>query len=476
MAFNLFSTYGLPVDTVREYVNVRKGSFDDAGFQVEFRKLQELSRNLQAGEAPKTVATLGLDDVAATKFLGYDELTATGKLIAVLRGDARVEAAAMGDEVTIISDRTSFYAESGGQVGDTGTLATPDGTLAVEDTVKLGAGVFAHKGKVISGTIRPDTTGTFTVDGGRRAKIRANHTATHLMHAALRKILGPEVGQAGSRVDPDRAAVRLHLRQQGHRRAARRGRGLGERRDPRELSLGRQGDEFRRGGRRGRARLLRREIRRRRPHPSASAITRWSSAAAPMPRRRARSGFSSSPRRRASRAASAASRPSTGAAALERVHHRNEILQKLSKLVNAQPEELETRIQALAAQQKAKVAAAPIAATGGLAGSAKALPDGVKAIIAVPDIEPKTVRETAVDLAKTIDGIAIIMTRAGPKVKIAVAVSGTHSGSHPATELLAKILPKVGGSGGGGKATLAEGMGTWSDTIPSVAGDLSLIG
>ena len=475
VAFNLFSTYGLPVDTVREYVNVRKGSFDDAGFQTEFRKHQELSRNLQAGEAPKTVATLGLDDVAATKFLGYDDLTASGTLVAVLRGDARVAAAATGDDATVVSDRTSFYAESGGQVGDTGTLTTPDGTLEVEDTVKLGAGVFAHKGKVVSGTIRPDATGTFKVDGARRAKIRANHTATHLMHAALRKILGSEVGQAGSRVDPDRlrfdftygnkvtdeqlaevedmvnAAIRenypLVVKEMSFDEAVAEG------------ALAFFAEKYGAVVRTIRFGDYSMELCGGTHAPATGEIGLFLIAS--------EASVSRGVRR---------IQAVTGAAALERVHHRNEILQKLSKLVNAQPEELETRIQALAAQQKAKVAAAPVVATGGLAGSAKALPDGVKAIIAVPDIEPKTVRETAVDLAKTIDGIAIIMTRAGPKVKIAVAVSGTHSGSHPATELLAKILPKVGGSGGGGKATLAEGMGTWSDTIPSVAGDLSLIG
>ena len=475
VAFNLFSTYGLPVDTVREYVAVRKGTFDEAGFEAEFKKHQEVSRNLQEGEAPQTVATLGLDDVTATTFLGYDRLQANGTIKAVLVGDARVPAAKEGEAITIIADRTSFYAESGGQVGDTGILRTADGTMAVEDTVKLGAGVFAHKGHVTGGTIAPDAEAEFEVEPGRRAKIMANHTATHLMHAALRKILGPEVGQAGSRVDPERlrfdftygakmteeqitqvedmvnAAIRenypLVMKEMSYDEAVAEGalaffaEKYGD--VVRTIRFGDYSMELCGG-----------------IHvPATGEIGLFlvqSEASVSRGVRRIQAV--------------------TGAAALERVHERNAILARLSKLVNATPDELETRVQTLATQQKAQAKAAPAIKTNGLADSAKALPDGVKAIIAAPQIDPKTVRETAIDLAKTIDGIAVIMTKAGPKVKIAVAVADTRTGAYQATDILEKILPKVGGSGGGGKATLAEGMGTWTDTIPAMGGDLSLLG
>ncbi len=475
VAFNLFSTYGLPVDTLREYVVARQGTFDEAGFQVEFKKHQELSRNLQAGEVPKTVATLGLDDIAATSFLGYDSLTTSGKLVAVLRGDVRVEVASEGEEVTVISDRTSFYAESGGQVGDTGSLRTPQGTLAVEDTVKLGSGVFAHKGRVVSGSLRPGSTAEFDVDGARRAKIQANHSATHLMHAALRQILGPEVGQAGSRVDPDRLRFDFTY---------------GQKLTDAEISQVEN--------------LVNAAIRRNYPTvikemsfdeaKTQGALAFFAEKYGAVVRTVRFGDYSmelcggthvpatgdiglfliaseASVSRGVRRIQAV-----TGAAALERVHQRNEILSKLSKIVNAPPEELEARIQTLTSHQKAKVVPAPAVAAVSLADGAKALPDGVKAIVAAPDIEPKTVRETAIDLAKKIDGIAVIMAKAGPKVKIAVAVAPSRTDRYPATEILERILPKVGGKGGSGKGTLAEGMGDWTDAVPALVGDLSVIG
>lgn len=474
VAFNLFSTYGLPVDTVREYVAARKGTFDQEGFEAEFKKHQEVSRNLQEGDAPQTVATLGLDDVTATQFLGYDHLTTTGKILALLRGDARIDAAKEGEAVTVIADRTSFYAESGGQVGDAGILRTPHGTMNVEDTQKLGAGVFAHKGTVTDGTLKAGAAADFDVEPARRAKIMANHTATHLMHAALRKILGPEVGQAGSRVDPDRlrfdftygskmtdeqiaqvedmvnAAIRenypLVMKEMSYDEAVAEGalaffaEKYGD--VVRTIRFGDYSMELCGG-----------------THvPATGEIGLFlvqSEASVSRGVRRIQAV--------------------TGAAALERVHQRNAILQNLSKLVNAPPEELEGRVQALATQSKAKEKAAPVIKTNGLADEAKALPDGTKAIIAAPQIDPKTTRETALDLARTIDGIAVILVKAGPKVKVAVAVAETRTGTYQASKILAKIMQMVDGNGGG-KATLAEGIGNKADAIPAVLGEAGLIG
>lgn len=474
VGFNLFSTYGLPVDTVREYVATRKGTFDEEGFQVEFRKHQELSRNLQAGEAPKTVQSLGLDDVGSTKFLGYDHLATTGKILAVLRGDARADAVAEGEDATIIADRTSFYAESGGQVGDTGFLRTAHGDFAVEDTVKLGSGVFAHKGKVLKGEIRPNAEAEFTVDALRRTRIMANHSATHLMHAALRKILGPDVGQAGSRVDPDRlrfdftygAKVTDEQLQEVEdlvNDAIRRNYPLVEKEMSFDEAVSQGALAFFAEKYGSVVRTIRfgdfsMELCGGTHVPATGDIGLFLVAS--------ESSVSRGVRR---------IQAVTGAAALERVHQRNLILQRLSKMVNAPVEELETRVQALTAQPKAKAAPAAAPTTNGLADSAKALPDGVKAVIAAPQIDPKTVRETALDLAKKIDGVAVILAKAGPKVKIAVAVANTRTDAYQASKILDKFLPVIDGSGGG-KATLAEGIGNKIEGIETAVRDFSLIG
>lgn len=474
VAFNLFSTYGLPVDTVREYVTARKGSFDEAGFEAEFKRHQEISRNLQEGEAPQTVTTLGLDDVPATQFLGYDHLTTTGKILAVLRGDARIDAASEGEAVTVIADRTSFYAESGGQVGDAGTLRTPEGTMAVEDTQKLGAGVFAHRGHVTDGTLRPGAAADFDVDPDRRARIMANHTATHLMHAALRKILGTEVGQAGSRVDPERLRFDFTF---------------GRKMTDDEIS---QVEDMVNAAIRQNYPLVDKEMSF--DEAVAEGALAFFAEKYGAVVRTIRFGDysmelcggthvpatgeiglfliqSEASVSRGVRRIQAV----TGAAAIERVHARNAILHNLSKLVNVPPEELEARVQAMASQAKAKEKAAPVVKTNGLAGEAKALPDGTKAIIAAPQIDPKTVRETALDLAKQIDGVVVIMAKAGPKVKVAVAVAEARTGTYQASKILQKIMPIVDGNGGG-KATLAEGIGNKADAIPTVLSEVGLIG
>jgi alanyl-tRNA synthetase len=146
----------------------------------------------------------GVDQSAATRvdartlFQGYEGLTATGQVLALLRQGASVEALNAGEEGEVVLDRTPFYAESGGQVGDSGELEGKDARFAVADTQKRGA-AHSHLGKLESGTIRLGDTLEARVDGTRRQATALNHSATHLLHAALRKVLGTHVLQKGSR-------------------------------------------------------------------------------------------------------------------------------------------------------------------------------------------------------------------------------------------------------------------------------------
>jgi alanyl-tRNA synthetase len=140
---------------------------------------------------------------AQTTFRGYEELTSSGQVVALLKGGDSVQTLAAGDKGEVVLDRTPFYAESGGQVGDTGELTGPGGRFAVTDTLKRGA-AHAHLGEVVEGTIRIADTLEARVDTKRRQATVLNHTATHLLHAALRKVLGTHVQQKGSLVAPDR--------------------------------------------------------------------------------------------------------------------------------------------------------------------------------------------------------------------------------------------------------------------------------
>jgi alanyl-tRNA synthetase len=199
--FKLYDTYGFPVDLTADIARERGLSIDQSGFEKEMESQRERARaaskfgvDLRAPEA--------LD--AASRFCGYDHLQDEGKVVAILKGGAEVDAASAGDEVQIVLDRTPFYAESGGQVGDVGTLTNgPQARFTVADTKKLGD-AHLHVGKVEAGRFRKGDIVTAQVDAATRQATVLNHSATHLLHAALRKVLGTHVIQKGSLVAPDR--------------------------------------------------------------------------------------------------------------------------------------------------------------------------------------------------------------------------------------------------------------------------------
>ena len=199
--FKLYDTYGFPVDLTADIARERGLAIDQSGFEKEMASQRERARaaskfgvDLRAPEA--------LD--AQSTFCGYDDLQGEGKVLAILKGGAEVDAAAAGDEVQIVLDRTPFYAESGGQVGDVGSLSSgPAARFQVSDTRKLGD-AHLHVGKVEAGSFRKGETVKASVDGATRQATVLNHSATHLLHAALRKVLGTHVIQKGSLVAPDR--------------------------------------------------------------------------------------------------------------------------------------------------------------------------------------------------------------------------------------------------------------------------------
>ncbi len=166
------------------------------------RGAQELGR-LRAKSGEDKVWFAVADQVGPTEFLGYETETAEGVVTALVKGGQIVEALNAGDEGYVVLNQTLFYGESGGQVGDTGTLTGEGNAADVLDTVKNN-GVFGHKVKVTAGTLKLGTPLTLVVDHERRSAIRANHSATHLLHEALRIVLGDHVAQRGSLVSPDR--------------------------------------------------------------------------------------------------------------------------------------------------------------------------------------------------------------------------------------------------------------------------------
>ncbi|WP_434031328.1 alanine--tRNA ligase [[Pseudomonas] boreopolis] len=204
-AFRLYDTYGFPVDLTADIARERGMSVDMDGFDAAMERQRETAR--AAGKFGGGVQ-LPAELVAAlspTVFLGYDLLEADGlKVVALLRDGRPVESASEGDEVIVLTDRTPFYAESGGQVGDTGTLAAPGMRLDVTDTQKFAGQFHGHVGRIAQGRLKIGDVLSGSVDAERRGTIVLNHSATHLLHGALRGLLGTHVAQKGSLVAPDR--------------------------------------------------------------------------------------------------------------------------------------------------------------------------------------------------------------------------------------------------------------------------------
>jgi alanyl-tRNA synthetase len=198
--FQLYDTFGFPVDLTADIARERGVMIDHAGFEAGMERQRERAR-----AASRFTMQAGMDySGQATEFHGYDTLRLDGKIVALYKGGTPVQRIEGGDEAVVVLDRTPFYAESGGQVGDQGELASGNGSFTVEDTQKIQAEVFGHKGVLKAGRFAVGDAVTAQVNPVTRTRAAYNHSATHLMHAALRKVLGPHVTQKGSLVDASR--------------------------------------------------------------------------------------------------------------------------------------------------------------------------------------------------------------------------------------------------------------------------------
>lgn len=206
-AFKLYDTYGFPLDLTQDALRPRSISVDTDAFQaaMEQQKAEARAHWAGSGEASSDALWFAVKDrVGATEFLGYDTLEAEGVVQALVVGSAEVQSAKAGDKASIVVNQTPFYGESGGQVGDSGVIRFTGGSFAVEDTQKYAGGLFVHSGTVVAGELAVGASVQLSVDPVRRAAIRSNHSATHLLHEALRSVLGDHVAQKGSLVSADR--------------------------------------------------------------------------------------------------------------------------------------------------------------------------------------------------------------------------------------------------------------------------------
>jgi len=208
VAFKLSDTYGFPLDLTQDILRTQGLSVDVAAFDAALDEQRRQSQDSWAGsgDAASGEIWFGVKDrIGDTEFLGYKAEEGKGKLTAIIADGRETDALTAPARAEITFDRSPFYAESGGQAGDHGRVVFANGAVfEVEDTQKHAGGVHGHVGRLVSGAIKTGAKATLTIDAGRRAKIRANHSATHLLHAALRNNLGLHVTQKGSLVEEDR--------------------------------------------------------------------------------------------------------------------------------------------------------------------------------------------------------------------------------------------------------------------------------
>jgi alanyl-tRNA synthetase len=206
-AFTLYDTYGFPLDLTQDALKPRGIAVDTDSFNAAMERQREKARASWAGSGEAATETLWFpikERVGATEFLGYETETAEGVIAALVKDGKEVEALRAGESGAVVLNQTPFYGEAGGQVGDTGLMHADGVRFSVTDTQRKASDLLVHPGKVEKGTLKVGAALTLEVDHSRRSAIRRNHSATHILHEALRQVLGDHVAQKGSLVAPDR--------------------------------------------------------------------------------------------------------------------------------------------------------------------------------------------------------------------------------------------------------------------------------
>jgi len=476
VAFALYDTYGFPLDLTQDILRPRGISVDVQKFDEEMAAARERSRAswVGSGEAAAEAVWFALrDEVGATEFLGYDTESAEGIVLAILRGDQRVTEAQAGENVAVVLNQTPFYAESGGQVGDSGAMFSAAGAeLAVTDTVKKAGDLHVHFAHVVHGTLKPGDAVELRVDGERRRRLRANHSVTHLLHQALRRRLGEHVTQKGSLVAPDRlrfdfsqprplsaddiAALEAEVNQQIRWNSAVRTRLLTPDRAVAEGALALFGEKY--GD----------EVR---------VVAMGGEEAAPRPfsvelcggthvRRTGDIGLFKIVAETAIASGVRRIEALTGAAAEAHLAGEEALLRQAAAALRTSPQEVPARIAGLVEERRRlerelAEARRALASAGPAARPAeKRLGDVAFDGRIVDDVPGRELKSLADELKRRIgSGIVAVVSRADGKAALVVGVTDNLTGRFDAVELVRLGAEALGGKGGGGRPDMAQAGG-----------------
>jgi alanyl-tRNA synthetase len=474
VVFKLYDTFGFPTDLTDDVLRGHGLSYDRAGFDARMADQAERARAAWkgSGETAPPEAYSALAGRVRSEFVGYEALSARSTVRALLRGGREVESASEGDRVEVVVERTPFYAESGGQVGDEGAIEGKNGRVAVEDTQRPVEGLVVHHGRVTLGTLRVGDEVSLEVDAERRAATVRNHSGTHLLHWALRQVLGPQVAQAGSLVSPDR--LRFDF-------AFDRALDEGEVRRVEDLVNG----------------LVLRNVSARVEHkPYAQAVAdgalaMFSEKYGDVVRvvnfgpstelcggTHARATGDIGALRITGQAAVAAGvrriEAQTGLGALEYARRESRTLRETAALLRVPAAELPERVAKLAQREKELAREidrlrAQLRSGGGSRDPLQQARDvgGVKVVTAlVEDADPKQLRAMVDELKQRVgSGIVLLGTATSGKAALALGVTDDLVARHKAGELIKRLAEVVGGTGGG-RADFAQAGGPDADRLP----------
>jgi alanyl-tRNA synthetase len=480
-AFTLFATHGMPVDLIREFAAGLGGSMDERRFGELFAEHRELSRGPGAALTPGSGLGSSPDapggphlgviadlDLPPTTFLGHQELTATALVQALAGVDGQVDALTAGETGLAVFDQTPFYAEGGGQVGDTGLITAPGLSARVTDTQST-EGRHVHVIHVTEGVLREGGTVELSVDGPRRRAVMRNHSATHLLHAALREVLGGHVRQAGSLVAPDR--LRFDFLQ------------------PRALT----GDELEQVEHVVNTEVLRNDDRTTAVKPYADAIgdgaiaffgdkygdevrvvsfgdfstelcggTHVDRTSEVGLFRIVSEGSIGSGVRRIEAL--------TGEPAIARTLEADRMLRGLATRLHVSVDQLPQRVEALAARGSRTSRHGPAVTAEAVADSVRTDGSGQRYLVTTaPDLDVPGLPGEARRLAADLDAIVVLLLPDAEdgSLRAGVAVPAATAAQVPATEVLDRVLAVTGGRGGG-SATFAQGGGAPAADLPTV--------
>jgi len=491
VAFKLYDTYGFPLDLTQDVLKNSQRAVDLTGFQSAMAAQKAAARAAWSGSGEAKTDQIWYElheKFGATEFLGYEALEADAVIQALLINGQLHDQATAEQEIAFLANQTPFYAESGGQMGDQGSAITASGAeLTITDTLKQEGGLHIHMAKVVRGTVKTNEIIKFTVNGERRALLRANHSATHLLHAALRHLLGEHVTQKGSLVAPERLRfdfihtrpltrkeiesverlVNSHIianhlvdiclmstdQAINHGALALFGERYGE--EVRVLSMGMEsngkafsvelcgGTHVRHTGDIGMFKII------------------------------SETGISAGIRR---------IEALTGLAALEYISNREAILTAASTTAQVNPADLPTRLETLITERKSlerqvsdlrrQLALTPAKEKGGDASTS----DGIQRVGDISlvvrhltDVPAKDLKPLVDDLkAQITSGVVVVTSCMEGKVSLVIGVTQDLTSRISAVDLVRSAAPVLGGSGGGGRPDLAQAGGTQTDVKAAI--------